>query len=82
MSKLQGAVLPLVIGMALAAAIGTGALAISQPRTLGPCPTEDSTNCYWDAAQHGNGSGVSFVDVDGVTYYPDVAPIDPIAPTE
>jgi hypothetical protein len=23
------------------------------------CPTEDSTNCYWDAQVHGNGMGNS-----------------------
>lgn len=36
---------------------------------LPECPTEDSADCYWDAAAHGNGLGRSFVDVDGVTYY-------------
>jgi hypothetical protein len=28
-----------------------------------PCATEDSTNCYWDASQRGNGTGTSFVTV-------------------
>ena len=23
------------------------------------CPTEDSTNCYWDGDEHGNGIGNS-----------------------
>ena len=47
-------------------------LATPEPGTirLGPCQTEDSTNCYWDAAQHGNGQGVPFLSVDGETYYP------------
>lgn len=27
---------------------------------LEPCPTEDSTNCYWDATTQGNGAGTSF----------------------
>jgi hypothetical protein len=36
-----------------------------------PCPTEDSENCYWDAAQRGNGIGTSFIRFDGVTYYPE-----------
>lgn len=35
-----------------------------------PCPTEDSTGCYWDADTMGNGHGNSFVvDYDGTTYY-------------
>lgn len=36
---------------------------------LAPCATEDSTDCYWDASQHGNGQGESFIDVDGTAYY-------------
>ena len=40
---------------------------------LGPCPTEDSANCYWDATVSGNGQGTSFVDIDGVAYYPEVS---------
>jgi hypothetical protein len=28
---------------------------------LPPCPTEDSTGCYWDAALAGNGRGESFI---------------------
>ena len=40
-------------------------------RTLVPCPEEDSDNCYWDAAQRGNGVGTSFITLDGVTYYPE-----------
>lgn len=36
-----------------------------------PCPTEDSTNCYWDASVQGNGEGRSFVDIDGTLYYQD-----------
>lgn len=34
-----------------------------------PCPTEDSDNCYWNAATMGNGQGQSFVNIDGVTTY-------------
>jgi hypothetical protein len=37
--------------------------------TLVPCPTEDSHNCYWDASRMGNGTGTSFIDWNGVTYY-------------
>lgn len=33
------------------------------------CATEDSTNCVWDAATQGNGTGSSFVDIDGTAYY-------------
>lgn len=28
-----------------------------------PCVYEDSTMCYWDARQMGNGMGNSFVDI-------------------
>lgn len=37
--------------------------------TLPPCATEDSDNCYWNAARMGNGTGTSFINLDGVTYY-------------
>lgn len=33
------------------------------------CDTEDSTNCYWDANVQGNGTGNSFIDVNGTAYY-------------
>lgn len=34
-----------------------------------PCAQEDSQNCYWLAAERGNGQGDSFIDLGGVTYY-------------
>lgn len=42
--------------------------------SLAPCDTDDGTNCYWDASTHGNGKGKSFVNWDGVTYYPKAKP--------
>lgn len=39
--------------------------------TLVPCPEEDSRNCYWYADKQGNGIGTSFVNVDGIYYYPE-----------
>ena len=30
-----------------------------------PCPTEDSTNCFWDAQSRGNGQGRSYMDLFG-----------------
>lgn len=30
---------------------------------LEPCPTEDSTLCYWDSASRGNGKGISFIAI-------------------
>lgn len=33
------------------------------------CPSEDATNCTWTASQQGNGSGHSFIDLNGQTYY-------------
>lgn len=32
---------------------------------LAPCPTEDSSNCYWDSTVRGTGEGLSFADIDG-----------------
>lgn len=37
-----------------------------------PCATEDAQNCYWNAAEHGNNTGQSFVDVNGTAYYFDI----------
>ena len=28
-----------------------------------PCKTEDSSMCYWNASQHGNGQGTSFYSI-------------------
>lgn len=36
---------------------------------LPACGSEDSTNCHWDATAHGNGAGVSFIDLGGYAYY-------------
>lgn len=50
------------------------ALVLIQP-TLGglpACATESSTNCYWDAAHHGNGVGTSFINYEGQYYYQEV----------
>jgi hypothetical protein len=30
---------------------------VNEQSTLPPCPTEDSTGCYWDADTMGNGRG-------------------------
>lgn len=54
----------LAIGFALGSLIMTPA---EGTMTLPPCATEDSTNCYWDAAHQGNGLGQSFIDWDGTT---------------
>lgn len=39
------------------------------PGTVPPCATEDSTDCYWNAAARGNGDGSSFIDVAGHRIY-------------
>lgn len=62
------------------------------PDALPACATEDSTNCYWDAETMGNGEGLSFIDVDGETFYeevegpsapePEVTEPEPVAPVE
>jgi hypothetical protein len=36
---------------------------ISEGPLLEPCPTEDSTDCYWDADTMGNGRGNDLVTV-------------------
>lgn len=36
---------------------------------LPACLTEDSDNCYWDAAVRGNHQGDSFITLLGTTYY-------------
>jgi hypothetical protein len=33
------------------------------------CPAEDSANCYWNAAQQGNGQGRSFIDLGGRAFF-------------
>lgn len=45
---------------------------ILDPHNWEPCPTEDSTNCYWDAGTRGNGEGQSFIAFtdDIVLYLP------------
>jgi hypothetical protein len=43
--------------------------ASDNPNQLVACATEDSDNCFWDAAVRGNGEGTSFVTLNGVTYY-------------
>lgn len=56
---------------------------------LDPCPTEDSTNCYWDAQTAGNGHGQSFIDIAGTTHllnqpadsYILAASVNPASPT-
>lgn len=35
---------------------------------LTSCPTEDSTDCFWDATAQGNGTGQSFIDLNGTAY--------------
>lgn len=39
---------------------------------LDACHTEDSANCFWDATAQGNGTGQSFLDIDGTAYTLDV----------
>lgn len=36
---------------------------------LPACPTEDSDGCYWDASTRGNGTGRSWVAIDGEVWY-------------
>lgn len=43
---------------------------------LPPCPTEDSDDCYWDAAVRSDGRGSSFYIEDGVAHYEDGTTVD------
>lgn len=67
------------VALALSAGIMFGFL-VGHPQSgtiqLPACATEDSDNCYWDAAQHGNGAGVPFIVIDGEYYYPEVSETD------
>jgi hypothetical protein len=50
--------------LAFIALVGWAALTGAALHTVGtPCKTEDSTLCFWDASQHGNGLGHSFIAV-------------------
>jgi hypothetical protein len=44
---------------------------ICQGEPLPACQTEDSDDCYWDAATMGNGEGRSFIVESGVVTYTD-----------
>jgi hypothetical protein len=60
--------------IALSLALLPGALTLEDApdwaRGYAPCPTEDSSACYWDAENMGNGEGMSFiVDSDGTVHY-------------
>jgi hypothetical protein len=55
---------------AVLGALGVWAFTIATEEPAIPvCSTEESTNCFWDATNSGNGSGQSFIDVDGTPYY-------------
>lgn len=58
------------VAFAIVAAAGVaGSVAYnSAPAHLPPCPTEDSSNCYFDASTRGDGVGRSFIDWHGTTY--------------
>lgn len=36
---------------------------------VNPCQAEDGTACTWNASESGNGSGTSFTDFYGLTFY-------------
>lgn len=60
----------LIVAVVIGAFIGTAMVDTSpNPPALPACETEDSDNCWWDATEHGNGAGLSFVVIEGeVTY--------------
>lgn len=46
---------------ALTLAIGCAVTGTALHITSTPCPTEDSTLCFWDGSTRGNQTGVSYV---------------------
>ena len=38
---------------------------------MADCEWEDSSDCYWNGSERGNGQGRSFVDIGGLTIYLD-----------
>ncbi|WAB09854.1 hypothetical protein SEA_TAGEPHIGHTER_73 [Streptomyces phage TagePhighter] len=57
------------------------AVAVAPKLPTTPCPDDDSEskNCYWDAAQRGNGEGYSYwVDANGKVTYLDPKLNDPL----
>ena len=57
----------ILAGAGLAMALAN-ALEPADAVTLRACQTEDSVNCYWRADVFGNGTGESFVDLNGHFY--------------
>lgn len=49
----------------MVAALAVICLALMVWLAIPVCPTEDSSNCLWDAQTQGNGRGQSFIDVGG-----------------
>lgn len=45
----------------VAATLAAVAMMLGAVPVVTPCPTEDSTLCYWDSSTHGNGLGLSYV---------------------
>ncbi len=71
---------PFLVALAAAAAgFATGAAhdALTAPAPVPPCVTEDAPGpCRWDATEHGDGTGRSFVVTpDGAVLYDDEAAI-------
>jgi len=57
---------------ALPLSIWIAAAPFAPANALPACETEDQiTDCYWDAAQHGGGEGLSFEVRDYVVHYED-----------
>ncbi|QWS69369.1 membrane protein [Microbacterium phage Necrophoxinus] len=55
----------LLCALALAVGLTVGSVASGlahDAATLPPCATEDSTGCYWDASESGNGHGWDLVN--------------------
>lgn len=58
----------MIVRLAAASLLGAASVAASTHVAQHPvpasqnvsCRTEDSSSCYWDAAQHGDGTGWSF----------------------
>lgn len=66
------AALSILISLSVLVFVVIGHVSPNAEGPLPPCPTEDSTGCYWDADTMGNGEGE-----DSITLHDGVAEVMP-----
>jgi len=75
------------MGRAPVESVPTALAAVAGPSApsevvIPPCASEDDANCFWDAAQRGNGVGTDFVDYEGQAYYPEPRLCEEVIPAD